>query len=297
MPTVRYTVANGEIIAEKRNGVRRTYVPDPLGSTVALLDNNQQKTDTFSYWPYGEVKTRTGNTPTPFQYVGTLGYYRDSTGRTYVRARHYQQRYGRWMTVDPDPILDENNFSYCGNNCLSMVDPTGAWYINWYKCSENDKSRVRKALNNICDMAKLQAMVDCLHAWTCPVGEKYPQIPRDLSERAGTLGDCVRSWCENQKDIDPSRKLRITCCGWNTACYYRCFGVCARSFQGKEIQLCPSFWDNSKCGSIECALLHELIHVCGVIGHGVQFECILQYDPNCLFAAGKDKDQFPDVAK
>jgi RHS repeat-associated protein len=121
---VRYTVANGEIIAEKRNGVRRTYVPDPLGSTVALLDSNQQKTDTFSYWPYGEVKTRTGNTPTPFQYVGTLGYYRDSTGRTYVRARHYQQRYGRWMTTDKKcPITQE--YAYTSQNPVNLIDFTG----------------------------------------------------------------------------------------------------------------------------------------------------------------------------
>ena len=58
----RYTVIDGEIIAEKRNGVRSLYVPDPLGSTVALLDNTQAQTDTFSYWPYGENDTRTGAT-------------------------------------------------------------------------------------------------------------------------------------------------------------------------------------------------------------------------------------------
>ena len=27
----RYTVLDGEIIAEKRSGVRKQYVPDPLG--------------------------------------------------------------------------------------------------------------------------------------------------------------------------------------------------------------------------------------------------------------------------
>ena len=86
MGTVRYTTVNGEIIAEKRNGVRSLYVPDPLGSTVALLDNTQTKTDTFEYWPYGEVRTRTGAIATPFQFVGTLGYRQDSISRTYVRA-------------------------------------------------------------------------------------------------------------------------------------------------------------------------------------------------------------------
>jgi len=98
---VRYTVIEGEVVSEVRSGTRRDYLPDPLGSTVALLDNTQAKTDTWEYWPYGEVRTRTGTTATPFQFVGTLGYYRDSSTRTYVRARHCKQNQGRWLTVDP----------------------------------------------------------------------------------------------------------------------------------------------------------------------------------------------------
>ena len=58
MPTVRDTVVDGEVIAEKRSGVRRQYVPDPLGSTVALLGNTQTKTDTFNYWPYRAEQER-----------------------------------------------------------------------------------------------------------------------------------------------------------------------------------------------------------------------------------------------
>ena len=87
MPTVRYTTVNGEVIAEKRAGVRRLLVPDPLGSTVALLDNTQTQTDTVSYWPYGEERARTGTTATPFRFVGAAGYRRDSPSKTYVRAR------------------------------------------------------------------------------------------------------------------------------------------------------------------------------------------------------------------
>src|SRR5438067_6061627 len=98
---VRYTVVGGEVIAEKRAGVRRLYVPDPLGSTVALLDNTQTQTDTFAYWPYGEERSRTGTTPTPFRFVGTAGYYRDSGSRVYVRARHLDISKGRWLVRDP----------------------------------------------------------------------------------------------------------------------------------------------------------------------------------------------------
>ena len=127
MGTVRYTTVNGEIISEKRNGVRSLYVPDPLGSTVALLDNTQTKTDTFEYWPYGEVRTRTRVTATPFQYVGTLGYHQDSSGRTYVRARTLNTAQGRWMTEDPIGFDggDWNLYRYVGNKTITRLDPSG----------------------------------------------------------------------------------------------------------------------------------------------------------------------------
>ena len=83
---------DGEIVSENRNGVIRDYVPDALGSTVALLDNTQTITDTFSYFPSGTVASRTGTTATPFQFVGTKGYHADSSGKTYVRARVYWNR-------------------------------------------------------------------------------------------------------------------------------------------------------------------------------------------------------------
>jgi len=35
----RYTAVGGEVVSEVRDGIRRDYVPDPLGSTVALLDD------------------------------------------------------------------------------------------------------------------------------------------------------------------------------------------------------------------------------------------------------------------
>src|SRR5579859_1182216 len=101
MAVVDNTVANGEIIAQERGGVRSLYVPDPLGSVVALFNNTQTKTDTFVYWPYGEVRTRTGTTTVSFQFVGTQGYYSDSDTKKYVGARYLDTQKGRWMTEDP----------------------------------------------------------------------------------------------------------------------------------------------------------------------------------------------------
>ncbi len=52
MPTVTYTVINGVIVHEDRDGVQRNYRPDTLGNTVALTDATTT-TDTMAYWPYG----------------------------------------------------------------------------------------------------------------------------------------------------------------------------------------------------------------------------------------------------
>jgi RHS repeat-associated protein len=133
MTTIRYTTINGEVIAEKRNGVRRLYVPDPLGSTVALLDNTQTQVDTFTYWPYGEVRTSTGTTSPPFQFVGTKGYYTNGVGRTYVRARYLHTQKGRWLTEDPIAFNsggDANVYRYVRCNPVSSVDISGAAQSN-----------------------------------------------------------------------------------------------------------------------------------------------------------------------
>ncbi len=73
--SVVYTNFNGRIVKENRAGVERYYAPDTLGSTALLLDSTGTVTDTFTYWPYGELRSHTGPSTTPFTFIGTLGYY------------------------------------------------------------------------------------------------------------------------------------------------------------------------------------------------------------------------------
>ncbi len=125
MPVTDYLTVDGEVLAETRGGVDRDYLPDPLGSTAALLDDTQARTDAFAYWPYGEERT-TGES-TPFRYVGTLGYRSDaSSGRVYVRARHYRPGLARWQTVDP-LWPQERAYGYAEESPTSWVDPVGTY--------------------------------------------------------------------------------------------------------------------------------------------------------------------------
>lgn len=124
MPVTNYTVVRGRVRAENRNGVRKAYVADSLGSTIALRGSGGVISDTWEYWPYGELRVRTGSTPTPFQYVGTLGYYTDLTGNVYVRARSYHPRTTRWMSVDP-LWPSARAYSYSWSSPSTDCDPTG----------------------------------------------------------------------------------------------------------------------------------------------------------------------------
>jgi RHS repeat-associated protein len=125
--TVRYTVVDGEIIAEKRSGTRSLYVPDPHGSTIALLNSAQTITDVFSYWAYGINFHGEGSNPTPFIFLGTLGYYKDDVNREYVRARVLDKVKARWITPDPMGFRggDWNLYRYAHNSPLVMSDVTG----------------------------------------------------------------------------------------------------------------------------------------------------------------------------
>ena len=186
----RYTIIDGEVIAEKRGGVRSHYVPDPLGSTVALLDNTQTKTDTFTYWPYGEEATRTGTTGTPFRYVGTVGYYRDSETRTYVRARYLNTGLGRWQTSDPLNIqttiwklvndarhiqeligFDATKclYEYVFGNPMSHADRTGLWIIGLDPFPPNDTKTcgLTNRADRDCNCADPALGYDCLGRACC----------------------------------------------------------------------------------------------------------------------------------
>ena len=144
MATVRYTIINGQVVAEKRGGVRKFYASDALGSTVALYDNSQTKTDTFTYWPYGETRTRTGSTATKYKFGGTLGCREQADGGIYMQARVEQPKDGRWMTVDPMWPLQQP-FQYAGASPLSSSESQGPaieppWTtFCWKWCSSQGK--------------------------------------------------------------------------------------------------------------------------------------------------------------
>jgi RHS repeat-associated protein len=127
--TALVTRVNGEIVAETRNGVRHFHAHDAQGNTIALYEDSGTKTDTYTYWPYGAVRTRTGTTVNPYQYSGAWGCYKDSTGRTYMQVRTLRHDLTRWVSVDP-LWASEQSYGYCRANPISENDPSGLLSCN-----------------------------------------------------------------------------------------------------------------------------------------------------------------------
>jgi len=123
--SVAYTTINGQIVSENRNGVPSDYIPDALGSTIALLSDTHQITDSWTYWPNGQVRTRTGTNPTPHTFCGTVGYHPDvESDSTYVQTRELRPGLARWQTVDP-LWPSQAPYAYADSSPVSNTDPTG----------------------------------------------------------------------------------------------------------------------------------------------------------------------------
>lgn len=215
MAVTSYLTIDGEILAETRDGLDRDYLPDPLGSVVALLEQNQQKTDAASYWPYGE--TRAGSTPTSFGFVGTLGYYEDYPGaRMYVRARYLRPGLALWPTVDP-LWPGQRAYGYAGSNPTTWVDRDGMLFGHGNYCGvRNGNGGTQTPINGVdACCARHDACLASPLDWLNPIEEK--------------MCDCALCNCVS---------AQISKCGWNLGCW--CGALAVQSYACKSCYTNPA---------------------------------------------------------
>jgi len=120
-----YLTVDGEILTETVNGVSRDFLTDPLGAVVGLIDHHESIVAKREYWPYGETKVESGDwIDTSFGYIGSLGYYDDGGGSSYVRFRYLDRSVGAWQTLDPI-WPSQKAFIYVNSSPLVNQDPSG----------------------------------------------------------------------------------------------------------------------------------------------------------------------------
>ncbi len=124
MPTTTFTTVAGILLYEERGGTETSYTPDPLGSLIECRNSTGTKSFSAEYWPYGEIQLSSGSNPSPWGFVGLLGYVVDTATLLYVRARYLLAKWSRWLTNDPLWPYTKP-YTYASNTPVSRPDATG----------------------------------------------------------------------------------------------------------------------------------------------------------------------------
>ena len=108
------------------------YVYNAHGDTVQLVKDNAVVVS-YTYDAFGNLTSQVGESDNHFLYCSE--YFDEETGTYYLRARYYNPTNGRftqqdaWAFMDVNDPLGLNLYTYCGNNPILYVDPSGhAWY-------------------------------------------------------------------------------------------------------------------------------------------------------------------------
>lgn len=116
------------LVSENVNGNSFIYAVDALENVRALIDSEENVTDTFDYDAYGVYLNKTGNTYNVYGYKCEET--DELTGLIYLRARYYEPGIGRFTSEDTyggnigNPIT-LNRYAYVNNNPISYSDPNG----------------------------------------------------------------------------------------------------------------------------------------------------------------------------
>ena len=122
-------------IVTVRDGYQHFYHADHLGGLNVRTDGEGNLKERVEYEPYGMIAKREffdSEEVTPFYFTGKP--LDDETGLYYFNARYYDPELGRF--IQPDTIVPGydnpqayNRYSYCLNNPINRIDPSGNWSL------------------------------------------------------------------------------------------------------------------------------------------------------------------------
>ncbi len=104
------------------------YHYDGTDNTVALSDSVGQLTNTYTYEPFGELLSHSGNSSQPFLHRGRQGMMMEGNNLYYFRSAFYDAYTGRMLSKEPRPLIEENpqnlnSFIYSLNSPHRIPDP------------------------------------------------------------------------------------------------------------------------------------------------------------------------------
>jgi RHS repeat-associated protein len=115
------------LTAMKQSGSWYYYLPDGLGSTMAIVDGSGTVQKNYTYDVYGKP-TATGTLPNEFDFAGQQT---DPTGLQYLRARYMDPATGTFLSRDPvaaSPGWRQLSHGYGGANPVRWSDASGLYW-------------------------------------------------------------------------------------------------------------------------------------------------------------------------
>ncbi len=141
------------LIESDQNG---WYLYNGHGDVVQLTNNTGAVTKEYEYDAFGNEKNIDVSDNNPYRYCGE--YFDKETGTIYLRARYYDPVMGRFINEDTyegsiDNPLSLNLYTYCYNNPIRYIDPTGHVVTEWDKknCSKKQQRAIDKATKDYND--------------------------------------------------------------------------------------------------------------------------------------------------
>ncbi|MEW6221667.1 MAG: RHS repeat-associated core domain-containing protein, partial [Thermodesulfobacteriota bacterium] len=137
---VKYIFAAGRRVAMIKNGTVQYFHKDPLASTAVVTSATGALVEKGSYMPFG-VERDVANSGSAYASAISVSSYtytdqeRDSESGLYnYNARLYDPMTGRFLSADsivprPGDPQSLNRYSYCLNNPLAYVDPSGHFLV------------------------------------------------------------------------------------------------------------------------------------------------------------------------
>ncbi|MFV2065337.1 MAG: RHS repeat-associated core domain-containing protein [Pirellulales bacterium] len=134
-----------------RDGNPYYFHADRLGSVSRVTDATGAMVASYEYDAFGKIVSKTGSIASPFTYSARE--FDEATGLYYYRARYYDPRLGRFLSVDPEAAHPErpltlNPYQFALNNPARYVDPMGTdsihpWLLSDPPASPSFRGRAR----------------------------------------------------------------------------------------------------------------------------------------------------------
>jgi RHS repeat-associated protein len=112
-----------EVFQRTDSAGARSFLTDPLGSTLALTDSTGTVQTSYSFEPFGNTTVSGSAATNSFAYTGRE---LDATGLDFYRARYYNPQLQRFISEDPIGFNGGINvYAYALDNPISFIDPLG----------------------------------------------------------------------------------------------------------------------------------------------------------------------------